>query len=154
MIKWIKEFKKEDWPEGAVDQMEERLFNDILFPLRQISRVPMWPSSLLGAHIRESGNSRHSTKGGTRKSDATDMHVGNYVRMMMVYNAAQTIDAIGGIGVYFNTNTPMFHVDGREDRLIWVRRRNGEYVYWNKHSSLKDQAAYYRALSEELEACL
>ena len=51
-INWPKAFKRTEWPSNSVDYMSEELFNLALFPLREQSGVPMWPSKLFDAHVR------------------------------------------------------------------------------------------------------
>ena len=105
----------------------------------------MWPSQLFDAHVRPSGNSRHSTEDGERLSDATDMHVKTIEQMLAAMNAAEQINEIGGIGIYFNTNTPLIHIDMRPTRLVWVCTRNGEYIYRENNRS-----KFYQVLTDEL----
>lgn len=145
IIAWPKTFAPTEWPDGTLCHMSFDLFNNGVFPLRELSGVPMWPSSLFDAHVRGEGNSRHSTKLGTRLSDATDLHVSTIARMLTVWEAAHRIDAIGGIGMYFNTNTPMVHIDMRPDRLVWLCTQDGEYVY-----RCNDIVKFYKVLAEEL----
>ena len=142
---WHHKFKPSDWPDGTLGQMSSTLFTGCVFPLRSQSGVPMWPSKLFEAHVRSNGNSQHSTQGSTRLSRATDMHVSTIVDMLTVFNSALSIKAIGGIGIYFDTNTPMFHIDERADRLVWLRTKKGEYVYMQN-----DIIKFYKVLASEL----
>lgn len=146
---WISYFSADEWPAGALDEMDADLFNDCVFPLRNLSGVPMWPSSLLAAHVRPNGTSRHSTQGGTRLSYATDLHVNSIGRMIKVMNFAESIPAIGGIGIYFNTNTPMVHIDKRPNRLVWLCYENeqGETIYLYREN---DAVKFYKKLGELL----
>lgn len=146
--KWPEKLKPTEWPKDTLQHMTRSLFVHAVFPLRAISDIPMWPSSLKEAHVRESGKSRHSTKYYTRLSDATDMHVKTIKQMIEVMNHAETIDAIGGIGVYFNTNTPMFHIDMRAGRLVWICTNKGDYIYREN-----DPVAFYIALGLEISQC-
>lgn len=146
MINWINEFSASEWPGNVIDVMAPRLFHMALFPLRIACGFAMWPSAFESAHVRPSGDSRHSTKGGTRLSDATDMHVRTYAQLMRVFMEALAIPAIGGIGLYFDTNTPMFHIDTRPERLVWIRV-DGEYIYLNN-----DPIRFFIELGKALEA--
>ncbi len=145
IIDFHEKFKKSDWPESVLDKMNSNVLIDGVFVLRDESGIPMWPSALAAAHVREDGNSRHSTQSGTRLSDATDMHVSSYYKMIEVMLYADNIDAIGGIGIYFNTNTPMLHLDMREGSLLWLCTKNGEYIYREN-----DIVKFYDALGKEL----
>lgn len=120
-INWIQQFSASEWPGNVTEQMAPSLFHRCLFPLRIACGFPMWPSQFETAHVRDFGGSRHSTNGGARLSDATDQHVSTYGRLVEVFHQAQQIKAIGGIGIYFDTNTPMFHIDERSDRIMWLR---------------------------------
>lgn len=145
---WPREFKASDWPTGTLDQMGMEVLTDLVFPLRKLSGVPMWPSAFARAHVRDSGNSMHSTKGGTRLSMATDMHVRNHQLLMQVFAVAQNMPQIGGIGLYFDTNTPMFHVDPRPDRLVWLRYKEGDktVMLYRENNAVK----FYKKLGELL----
>lgn len=143
-INWPKAFKRTEWPSNSVDYMSEELFNLALFPLREQSGVPMWPSKLFDAHVRYTGTSQHSTNGGARKSTATDMHVKTKAELAKVFTHAMRIPAIGGIGLYFDTNVPMFHIDTREKFAAWLRV-DGEYIYLNA-----DPVRFYKTLGEYL----
>lgn len=139
-------FTKSDWPEGVLDFMDADVLTKAVFPLRDQSGVPMWPSSLFGAHIRREGNSMHSTKGDTRLALATDMHVSTIANMLKAMYNAEKIPEIGGIGIYFDTNTPLIHVDLRPTRLVWLRTSKGEYVYRENNP-----VVFYETLATELE---
>ncbi|AFV51106.1 hypothetical protein MS_027 [Vibrio phage VPMS1] len=142
---WPENMQPHEWPKGTLDCMNAALFTRIVFPTRKAAGVAMWPSSLYGAHVRPDGNSRHSTKGGTRLSDATDMHVKSHRDMILVFNALQANKEVGGIGLYFDTNTPMIHMDNRSQRIMWLRVE-GEYIYAHK-----DQVRFYKELGKVLE---
>jgi uncharacterized protein YcbK (DUF882 family) len=109
----------------------------------------MWPSALAEAHVRDSGKSQHSTNGGERLSSATDMHLETISLMIASMAVAESIDAIGGIGIYFNTNTPMIHIDTRPDRLVWLcyKDNSGKLVYLYREN---DYAKFYKKLGELL----
>ena len=147
---WPKNLSPTEWPNGALDQMDATLFTDCVFPLRKLSGIPMTPSPLLGAHVRSDGNSQHSTKGGTRPSTATDIHVSSISRMVAMMNYAEQLPAIGGVGIYFDTNTPLVHIDSRKNRLVWIARTGEdgqrEYIYREN-----DPIVFYKVLGEEIK---
>jgi len=143
---WPAQFKASDWPEGVLKSMSAKLFTDCVFALRNRSSIPMWPSALPQAHVRVEGNSQHSTRGGFRLSTATDLHVATYARMISAMGYAERIPAIGGVGIYFNTNTPMIHIDMRITPLTWLRTKDGVYIYRES-----DPIKFYITLAEELK---
>lgn len=143
MVEWPREFSPGEWPEGALEKMDAAVLEE-LFAVRSASGIPMRPSGLLAAHVRERGNSRHSTRGGERLSDATDINVGTLDGLASVFRHAQRRERIGGIGLYFDTNEPMFHIDCRATRLVWLRH-NGEY-----HYEVNDPAHFYGLLGKLL----
>ena len=105
----------------------------------------MTPSPLAEAHVREEGESRHSTKRGTRLSDATDLFIDNSQAANM-WRWAQQVTDIGGFGMYFDTNpSTMIHIDTRPDRLLWIRV-GGAYIYEHR-----DPAFFYTQLGRQLE---
>lgn len=127
-------FSPTEWPEGVLDQMDSAVLVNGLFPLRKLSGFPMTPSSLAEAHVRiDGGESQHSTKHGARLSTATDIHVKDVSTYPILIGAALALMAsghIGGFGVYFDTNTPMFHIDTRSNGpLVWLRDSDGSYLY-------------------------
>ena len=89
----------------------------------------MTPSPLIEGHVRLSGTSRHSTKDGTRKSDASDFFIpSKQSAVFAVLREAQALSA-GGVGLYFDTKpSVMVHVDTRPQCLLWLRV-DGEYIY-------------------------
>jgi hypothetical protein len=130
---WHPSIKPSEFPDGVLEHMCAHLLTNGLFPLRTLSGVPMSPSSLYGAHVRhDNGRSRHCTHNKTRLSTATDFHVKDHQHLLKVFDTAQRIPAIGGIGLYFDTNRPMVHIDTRKDKLAWVRYQvdgKERYVY-------------------------
>lgn len=140
-----------EFPGEAAEWMDARLMTEIVFPLRETSGVPMWPSKLERAHVRhEASDSQHSTQNKTELSRATDFHVRDYESLVKMMALLEQNEAVGGIGLYFDTNTPMFHVDlmaSRGLRLVWVRTRAGDYVY--RENGYK---VFYETLAQELEA--
>lgn len=151
MINWIPQFSADEWPDNVTDQMSPILFHKGLFPLRQLSGIPMTPSQFARAHVRIDGQSRHSTHGGTRLSDATDIHVGTKQAMINIFTHAQRIEDIGGIGIYFDTNRPLFHIDMRPQRVLWHRTKEGNYVYLSDSSTTSEAVRFYHSLANETE---
>lgn len=129
MINWIPQLQPHEWPAGVIEHMNPELFNKVVIPLRQKSGVSMTPSPLVEGHVRQDGTSRHSTKNGTRLSDATDLFIPSTKQAVFsILRHAQSVPA-GGIGLYFDTQpSTMVHVDMRSQRLLWLRV-NGEYIY-------------------------
>ena len=146
---WPKNMQSHEWPAGTLDHMDAHLFTDCVFALRHESGIPMTPSSLYGAHVRhDDSGSRHSTKEKTRLSDATDLHVSTIGRMIAAMLTAEQIPAIGGIGIYFDTNTPLIHIDRRPNRLVWLcYTENGKRVYLYREN---DAVKFYKKLGDLL----
>jgi hypothetical protein len=146
---WPSNMQPHEWPAGTLDHMDADLFTDCAFPLRKLSGIPMTPSSLYGAHVRhDDSGSRHSTKEKTRLSDATDLHVSSIGRMIAAMLTAEQIPAIGGIGIYFDTNTPLIHIDKRPNRLVWLcYTENGKRVYLYREN---DAVKFYKKLGDLL----
>lgn len=137
---WPSNIQPHEWPKGTLDHMDADLFTDCVFPLRKKSGIPITPSSLYGAHVRhDDSGSRHSTKEETRLADATDLHVSSISRMVALMNYAESIPAIGGIGIYFDTNTPLVHIDKRPNRLVWLCCQE-----WNKTTEKWERVYLYR----------
>lgn len=126
----LRYFSKYEFPAGVLDKMNA---NVILELNRLRERCPndyaMTPSPLSRAHVR-TGNpndtSRHSTQGGKRLSDATDIFMDNFIHALYCWNEAKTMD-FGGIGLYFtkwigsrDNVKPMLHFDMREIRVRWI----------------------------------
>lgn len=145
MIKWIPQLQKHEFPKDVTSEMEPSLFNEVIFPLRINSNVPMTPSPLVEGHVRSDGKSRHSTKNGTRKSDATDIFIpSTQTAVASVLRHAQMLP-VGGFGLYFDTHpSVMFHADRRPERLLWIRV-DGEYIY-----EVNDPLRFYTELSHQL----
>jgi hypothetical protein len=146
MVNWIPELQAHEWPEGVLDHMDPSVLNASI-ELRKAAGVPMTPCPLFGAHVRTEGNSRHSTQGGTRLSDATDFFIPSHTTSIIrILQVAQRMPEIGGIGLYFDTRpSVMMHIDCRPERLEWVRIA-GEYIYLHR-----DAAMYYAEIAAQLE---
>jgi len=134
--------RPDEWPEGVLGQMDARVVL-ALSDLREKTDVPMIPSPVSGAHVRDgTSGSRHSVHGGDRLSDATDFFV-PWVGAEDVWDAANRHPGIGGIGLYDQMmlrGTPgelcMVHIDCREEEdIAWIGHgrtsagRPQEYVY-------------------------
>lgn len=156
-LKWaaIDNFSPEEWPVGVLEHMDSSIIL-ALEGVREESGIIMRPSPRPDAHVREYGNSRHSTKGGTRLSDATDVFVpGGWNDALKVWQAAQRCPELGGIGIYVNKQwggrMPMLHLDCRPERLLWVCRTHpvtgrDDYIYLPN-----DPALFFEVMAMGLE---
>ena len=130
---WIPQIKKSEMPADTLEFMDSRIFSDIIIPLRLASGVPMWPSALERAHVRhEHGKGAHHTNGKTKLASGTDWHARDFTSILKIVSRLEGMESVGGIGIYFNTNTPMFHADlmsFRGNRLMWMVTKKGEYIY-------------------------
>lgn len=128
-------FKPSEWPAGTLERMEPELLHAV-FELRKRCGASMIPSPLYDAHVRTTGTSRHSTQGGKRLSDATDIFVTSWPGVWKAWNEALKLP-FGGIGLYADTQLgkpmPMLHLDMRPERVMWVRHSKTEYVYFNNN---------------------
>lgn len=145
-VHWIPQLQAHEWPGSVIEDMHPSILSAAV-DVRMESGVPMTPSSIIEAHVRHEGDSRHSTEGGTRLSDATDYFIPSDVdSTYKMIQAVQRHPSIGGWGVYFDTKpSVMFHIDGRPQPLQWLRV-NGIYIY-----AYKDPAFYYAELAKQLE---
>lgn len=126
----IRRFVPGEFPAGVLDLMDFEVIR-VLSEIRD--RLPashaLVPSPVAGAHVRPSGNSRHSNTGG-RLSDATDF----FVRWEHAWDAWAAIlrhPEVGGAGIYPNMtwggvagDRAMFHIDLRPNRIMWVGYRD------------------------------
>ena len=145
----LRRFSADEWPSGTLEQMAA----EIILAVSEVrDALPadhtMQPSPLFGAHVRASGNSRHSTKGSMRLSDATDIFMLSWEHALAAWQEAQRHQGIGGIGFYVskwlgspNQITPMLHFDSRPERLLWVCRKNpttgsDQYIYLHSEPAL------------------
>lgn len=138
-------FKPEEWPEGALFQMNSNVIT-ALFDIRKHG-YSIFPSPIYTAHVRnDDTGSRHSIKHGTRLSDATDFFT---LRSdaVVVYNACKAHPLIGGLGVYQNSLYrgssdlyTMFHIDCRdvERQLRWVGTRDVPRGAFQYHYDVND----------------
>lgn len=147
---WTKQIKASEMPDNTLEYMDARIFSDIIIPLREGTNIPMWPSSLTRAHVRhEHGKGAHHTNDKSNLAYGTDWHSKTYSNILRIANYLETMASVGGIGIYFNTNTPMFHVDlhsFRGKRLMWLVTSTGEYIYRENNP-----IAFYIELGKQLE---
>ena len=108
---WPEQFTVNDWPDGVMVNMDYRVLTDMVFPLRRVSNIPMWPSALADAHVRFGGKPENQHYAHGRLSQATDMHCKTHKQMVELMTHAEKLAHVGGVGIYFDTNTPMIHVD-------------------------------------------
>jgi len=136
MSKWDESpnLEKHEWPDNTLSWLHHTIIDKII-DLRSATGKPMFPSPVYGAHVRHSdSNSLHSTKNNTRLSKASDL----FIRPEDMWDIwFKSIDmGFKGIGLYFNkwygftdNIMPMIHLDTRDNFLLWVSEKNGEYVY-------------------------
>lgn len=140
-------FKPTDWPEGVLEYMECGPIC-ALFVLRTLSGIPMWPSALAKAHVRFTGSktsAHYANKETGELSQGTDMHVKTHESLAKLLRVVPQVTLIGGFGIYFNTNTPMFHIDTRPEPLWWIVTSAGDYIYYENGPE-----KFYKVLAEEL----
>lgn len=144
----IANFSASEWPEGVLENMS----SSIILALTDLrSSLPndhrMTPSPLAAAHVRESSDSRHSllwSDGTARLSDATDFFMHDWNHAYAAWHKAVAHPLIGGVGFYLDKhlnykNTPMLHIDGRREKLMWVCYKDGSrdrYVYFHRDPKL------------------
>lgn len=149
-----KHLNPSEWPGDVLQHMTETVIL-ALSDLRTSTGVPMIPSPVEGAHVRQREcASRHCTQGG-RLSDATDFFVAWQHAPRVLLHAAHQ-GSIGGLGIYDRLmlrGTPgdfcMFHIDTRTQPVRWVGhgREPVEYVYAHE-----DPARYYALISRMMES--
>ena len=120
-------FSPSEWPDGVLSQLSGELI--LCVQEVRLHTGPLYPSPVPGAHVREYGTSRHSTNGGQRLSNATDLflawrHVSDAVAEALAH------PDIHGIGLYdamrFRGGEPgdwaMLHLDTRpaHDAACWL----------------------------------
>lgn len=147
-----------EFPAGVLDHMDAQVIL-VLSDLREDVGLPLMPSPIYGAHVRQTGGSRHSIDGGSRLSDATDFFC-SWGAAWKYLDAARRHPQIGGIGIYtdmlFNPRglTPnegdwaMIHIDLRPAHLEWVgwredRSKPTQYIYL-----ARSPLDYYKTLAE------
>ena len=140
----VRRFHPREWPDGVLDHMHA----SIILALAAVrDRLPadhaMHPSPVPGAHVRDrTSGSRHSTRGGERLSDATDLYM-LWRHVWAAYALALRSPSIGGLGIYTDMlwdgeqgKLAMMHFDTRPERIMWVGWRETpddpmQYVYWH-----------------------
>lgn len=138
----IGNFVPGEWPDGVLGYMDSA----VITALQQVRSVlpdshVIIPSPIARAHVRhEVSGSRHSTREGTRLSDATDFFM-EWRHVWRAWMHAQRNPLIGGIGIYTDMlwagqqgKLAMMHIDLREERLVWVAwrespRHDMQYCY-------------------------
>lgn len=148
-INWPRTFSPNEWPGDAASRIAPKTLN-ALFKVRELSGIPMRPSPVERAHIREeTGTSRHQAP----SHDATDLFllVDDVPTFLL---AAQEVPELTGIGVYLNrtlgTRTlPLVHLDTRPGRrIMWIQESNGApYIYAGTNP-----LQYYRILFEHIKS--
>ena len=136
--KAIDRFSADEWPDGVLDRMDPQVIQT-LANIR--NKLPddhaMIPSPVPAAHVRTTGESRHSTQGGKRLSDATDVFM-SWRHVWRAWMWAQRCVSVGGLGIYTDMKysgevgaMAMLHIDCRQDRVVWVGhgRDPVEYTY-------------------------
>jgi hypothetical protein len=149
----IRHFSKSEWPDGALEQMEAK----VILTLAEVrAKLPadhrMQPSPVLAAHVRQAGNSRHSTQAGKRLSDATDIFIpGGWAHAHAAWREFTAHPDVGGLGWYLDrwvgtpsNITPMIHIDCRPQRTMWVCT-GGVYTYHHT-----DPAEFFRLLGSRV----
>ena len=143
-------FSASEWPDGTLEYMDANIIK-VVSKLRE--ELPddyaMIPSPRKDAHVRHGySGSRHSTKGTTRLSDATDIFM-SWDHIWKAWATAVQINDIGGLGIYTDTrygwkSMPMLHIDTRPSypKVLWVRSK-GQYIYYNSNP-----VEFFKALGE------
>lgn len=146
IVNWIPELQPTEWPSGATEYMDPKILRAAV-DLRKLSGVAMTPSPIYEGHVRQEGNSRHSTKNGERLSDATDFFIKSDVSSVYrMFQSVLSIPSIKGFGLYFDTKpSVMVHIDCRPDPLEWLRV-DGEYIY-----AVNDPCLYFSELAKQME---
>ena len=151
-----------EFPAGVLDHMDAQVIL-VLSDLREDVGLPLMPSPIYGAHVRQTGGSRHSIDGGSRLSDATDFFC-SWGAAWKYLDAARRHPQIGGIGIYtdmlFNPRglTPnegdwaMIHIDLRPAHLEWVGWREDRNSKLKYVSLQNDPLDYHRILAERGKA--
>ena len=150
-------FTEGEFPPRVLEFLEPKLLSTLI-NLRDVFGLPIYPSPLRGAWVREGGSptSRHFI-GNKRLSDAGDFFVGsNYHKAWL---DAQAIEDITGIGVYPYTKysrlngqnyCPALHIDIRPrsngSRLFWMRLKDGTYI--NPMENNAERKRFFEELSK------
>lgn len=150
-------FSPSEFPPGVLDQMDSRVIL-ALFDLRNSlpNDCAIFPSPLVGAHVRQTGTSRHSTNNGLRLSDATDFFVHRRFARQVWFEILKSPD-INGIGCYqhsFFRNDEraftMFHIDTRPvaEKAMWVGARNSRHENFTYYSFQNNSRKFFETLSQ------
>ena len=159
LIEQAPNFSRDEFPGDVLRHMDPAVIA-ALVEIRQTAGVAIYPSPVYGAHVRhDSSGSRHSTHGGTRKSDATDCFVA-WSDWWTLWPVIQRASAVGGIGLYTEMHFrgddmgqwAMFHIDCRPKRIVWLGYRDDagdslSYIY-----EAREPRRYYSELAERVKA--
>jgi hypothetical protein len=159
-IDWslIHRLSPDEWPDGVLERMDGRVIQALGLIRSQIpDSHEIIPSPVPGAHVRDTGTSRHSTAG-NRLSDATDVFMA-WPHVWAALQIARRTAWIGGIGLYTDMmlrgregDYAMLHIDLRPQRLEWVAWRKSrnhptQYVYLHA-----DPLKYHRIIGNRASA--
>ena len=148
----FRHFDPDEWPYGVLESMDPQIIQT-LANIR--NKLPddhaMIPSPVPAAHVRTTGDSRHSTRRGERLSDATDVFM-HWRHVWRAWMWAQRCVSVGGLGIYTDMKyngevgaMAMLHIDCRQDRVVWVGhgRDPVEYTYL-----VREPIKFHRIISE------
>ena len=148
----ISHFDPSEWPGDVLERMDPQVIQT-LSTIR--NHLPddhaMIPSPVPAAHVRTTGESRHSTQGGSRLSDATDVFMA-WKHVWRAWMWAQRCASVGGLGIYTDMRyggevgaMAMLHIDCRPGRIVWVGhgRDPVEYTYL-----VSEPIRFHRIISE------
>lgn len=151
-------FNPEEWPEGALSQMDARVVS-ALFTIRNNLPVThtLWPSPVYAAHVRnDDTGSRHSIEHGKRLSDATDFFCKREHAAMVFFEILKQ-PRVFGIGVYRNAlfrgsteDYTMFHIDTRSgyEKAMWVADRESPKEPFQYTSINRDPQKFFEVLAK------
>mgnify|MGYP003642661593 FL=1 len=132
---------RNEWPEEIINLMSDDIIS-VAQRVREACGTAMVPSPVPQAHARFiDGSSMHCVGvDGTKKSQATDLFVLNNLASSKVWELAQSVDGVGGFGMYFDSylageKTTLIHIDNRDNRLLWIcpNETKRRYVYYNNN---------------------
>ena len=152
-------FSPEEWPEGALSQMDSRVIG-AMFDIRNNlpTNCPMFPSPIYEAHVRnDDTGSRHSIDHGARLSDATDFFIRKR-DFHKVYLEVVKHSRIGGAGFYNNAlfrgsweDYFMVHIDARPmfQKMLWAAdREKGKAGAFTYYSIAANPHEYFKTLNK------
>lgn len=148
-----------EWPDDVLEHMTAGVILE-LSDLREQVGAPVWPSPVLGAHVRHrtrraGDGDRHATDNGSRLSDATDFFL-RWADAPAYLRHAMRSERIGGIGIYDSMMLDgepgdhcMMHIDTRPERVMWVGNGREPVEYVLEHSQPK---RFYQLISAMLRS--